>query len=146
MPDGALDEDGDPTIVCALHSEGDCRGRGRTMQTGADATAGFAAALFGGLVRVGRLRRMRLGAGLHVASARRGVLADRGDNLIHSRRGRGRVRHGMRELAEDELTHQQENHGPAMEMESRHSCSVAATRRPCNRQELQLPDTPYTRM
>src|SRR5687767_10012669 len=98
MPNRALDEDGDSSIVRALHGEGDCRGRGRTMQTGADATAGFAATLFGGLVRVRRLRGIRLRAGLHVAATRWCILIDRGDNLIHSRSRRRRVRHGMREL------------------------------------------------
>ena len=61
-------------------------------------------------------------------AARLSVVTHGGDNLIH-RGGLDHVRHGMRELAEDELAHQQENDRPTMEMKLRHPRSVAASSR-----------------
>ena len=144
MPGRTLDEDADATVVRALHGEGNCRGRGRTMQTRTRAPAGFAAALLGGLVTVGILRRIRLRAGLSVIGTRRAIVGGHCHDLIRCCRGRGHVRHGMRQFPEDELGHQQENYGPAMEMKARHECSVAATRWPCNRNRASLPDMPYS--
>lgn len=99
MPRSALDEDGNLHAIRALHREGNsCRYRW-AVQARAGALAAFTAVL-GGVV---------FGAGIMIA-ARRG--------LVHQHRRRlGHVRHGMSDLPEDELAHQQENHGPTMEME-----------------------------
>lgn len=136
MAVGAIDEDGDLIVVRELHDEGNCRCGGGTMQARTGALAAFAT-VFGGVAVSARILGLsRLGAaGLDMFAARRAAMDDvcRRDNLIHRRRGL--MRHGMGELPQDELAHQQENHGPAMAMKSGHSRSVAATARPCNLNE-----------
>jgi len=122
MPGGTVDEDGELVVMPTLHDERNGGSRGWTMQTRTSALAALATVL--GSVIAGSLI---------VAAARRAVVPRRRGTFAH-RRGLSQVRHRMNEFPEDELAHQQENHGPAMELKSRHRRSVTVTCGACNQE------------